>query len=197
MSQPLSIDPKTSALLLMDFQGFVLDNFLTPAAAAEVVGNASKLLRASRAVDMLTIHVTVAFRPGYPEISPGNKLFTYLKESGLVTPGSGGTEIHKDLTPLELEPVVAKHRIGAFTGTDLERLLRANGIETLVLAGVTTTGVVLSTVRQAFDLDYQMVIASDGCTDPDEQTHVVLIEKVISQHAAVQLTADIEAALKS
>lgn len=197
MSQPpLSINPKTSALLLMDFQGFVLDNFLPPAAATEVVSNASKLLAASRAAGMMTIHIIVAFRPGYPEISPRNKLFSYLKESGLVVPDSDGMKIHESLTPRDSEPVVAKHRIGAFTGTDLERMLRAQGIETLILAGVTTAGVVLSTARQAFDLDYDIVVASDGCTDPDVPVHVVLIDKVLSQHARVMPTAEVERALQ-
>ncbi|AFT86275.1 hypothetical protein BUPH_06818 [Paraburkholderia phenoliruptrix BR3459a] len=68
----------------MDFQGFVLNNFLTPTAAAEVVSGAAKLLDAARANNMLTIHVTVDFRPGYPEISPRNKLFSYLKDNGVV-----------------------------------------------------------------------------------------------------------------
>jgi len=192
-----SIDPKTSALLLMDFQGFLLDNFLAPEAAADVVDNASTLLNASRAVNMLTIHITVAFRTGYPEISSRNSLFSQLKESGLVAPDSDGVKIHKNLTPRASEPIVAKHRIGAFTGTDLEQLLRAQRIETLVLAGVTTSGVVLTTVRQAFDLDYNLVVASDGCTDPDEPVHALLVEKVLSQHATIASTNEIEKAIQS
>lgn len=196
MAQPISLNPKTSALLLMDFQRFVLDNFLSPAVATEVVNNASKLLRAARAINMLTIHVTVSFRPGYPEIGSRNALFLQLKESGLVAPGSDGTNIHASLAPQDSEPVVAKHRVGAFTGTDLERLLRAQDIQTLVIAGATTAGVVLSTVRQAFDLDYDIVVASDGCADPDEQVHAVLLEKVLSQHSRVALSSDIEAALR-
>ncbi|AOJ84825.1 cysteine hydrolase [Burkholderia savannae] len=196
MSQTLALDPKTSALLLMDFQGFVLDNFVTPAAAADVVSHASTLLASARAADVLTIHVAVTFRPGYPEICPHNKLFSRLKDSGLVAPGGDGAKIYANLAPRDLEPVIAKHRVGAFMATDLERLLRANGITTLVLAGVTTGGVVLSTVRQAFDLDYELVVASDGCTDPDEQVHTVLIEKVLSQHATIASTAEIAGALK-
>ncbi|RDV00677.1 cysteine hydrolase family protein [Trinickia dinghuensis] len=189
MSLPLSIDPHTSALLLMDFQSFVLDNFLPPTAASEVVSNASKLLGAARKVDMLTIHVTVGFRPGYPEISPRNKLFSGLKKNGMAALGSESTKIDSRLSPLNSEPVVVKHRIGAFSCTDLERLLRARGIDTLILAGVTTAGVVLSTVRQAFDLDYALVVASDGCMDPDEQAHAFVIERVLPQHANV-LSAD-------
>ena len=67
--------------------------------------------------------------------------------------GSEGAAIHPAAAAREGEPIVVKHRISPFVGTDLETLLRANGIDTLVLAGVHTSGVVLSTVRHAGDLD--------------------------------------------
>ena len=196
MLSTLSINTKKSVLLLMDFQGFVLDNFLTPTAAIEVVSKAKRLLEAARAAEMMVIHIIVTFRPGYPEISPRNKLFMSLKESGLLAPGSDGMQIHPALTPRDSEPIVAKHRVGSFTGTDLERLLRASGIDTLIVAGVTTAGVVLSTVRQAFDLDYEIMIVNDGCVDPDEQVHAVVIGKLLSQHAQITLTRDVETALQ-
>lgn len=195
MSESLSIDAKKSVLLLMDFQNFVLDNFVARDAADKAIHNASTLLEASRAASMLTVHVNVGFRPGYPEISSRNKLFTMLKGSGLITPGSEATKIHSKLAPLETEPVVVKHRIGAFSGTDLERILRAQDIDTLILAGVTTSGVVLSTARQAFDLDVNLVVAGDACVDSEEQVHAVLLERVISQHALIASSAQLEAAL--
>lgn len=195
MSEPLSINHQTSALMLMDFQGFVLNNFLPEAIAADVVSNAAGLLEAARTVGMPVIHVMVSFRPGYPEISPRNTLFSRLKDSGMVASGSDDTKIHLALAPKDLEPVVAKHRVGAFTGTDLERLLRAKGVETLVLAGVTTAGVVLSTVRQAFDLDYNLIVASNGCADADREVHAILLAKVISQHAAVLTIEEIKTAI--
>lgn len=70
-------------------------------------------------------------------------------------------------------------------------VLRTQGIETLILAGVTTSGVILSTVSQAFDLDYRLVIASDCCADPDHDTHVFLLEKILSQHAVVTSSSKI------
>ncbi len=87
MPEPLSIDPKKTALLLMDFQGFILKNFLPEGAATAVVSHAAKLLAAARASDMRVVHITVTFRPGYPEISPRNGLFSWLKDSG---PGGAG-----------------------------------------------------------------------------------------------------------
>ena len=90
-----------------------------------------------------------------------------------------------------------KHRIGAFTSTDLDRILRAQDIETLVLAGVTTGGVVLSTLRQAFDLDYQMIVAADACEDKDSEVHTALIERIFPQHAALLNTEQIAVVMNS
>ncbi|AFT86268.1 Isochorismatase family protein YecD [Paraburkholderia phenoliruptrix] len=104
-------------------------------------------------------------------------------------------KIHSSLTPRDNEPVVVKHRIGAFNGTDLDLLLRARGIETLIVSGVTTGGVVLSTVRQAFDLDYDLVVVTNACTDPDEQAHALLIDKILSGQASMTRAEDVEKVL--
>ena len=77
-----------------------------------------------------------------------------------------------------------KHRVTPFVGTDLETLLRANGIDTLGLAGVHTSGVVLSTVRHAGDLDYRSIVARDCCADPDAAVHAMLLDIVIAKQAA-------------
>jgi len=74
--------------------------------------------------------------------------------------------------------VVTKRRVSAFTGSDLEVVLRADGMDRLVLAGIATSGVVLSTLRQAADLDYRLTVLADGCLDADPEVHRVLTEKV-------------------
>ena len=84
----------------------------------------------------------------------------------MLVAGSEGAAIHPAAAAREGEPIVVKHRISPFVGTDMETLLRANGIDTLVLAGVHTSGVVLSTVRHAGDLDYRLVVVRDCCADP-------------------------------
>ena len=80
--------------------------------------------------------------------------------------GSEGAAIHPAAAVRKGEPIVVTHHISPFVGTDLETLLRASGINTLVLAGVRTSGVVLSAVRHAGDLDYRMVVVRDCCADP-------------------------------
>src|SRR6266516_7528180 len=74
-------------------------------------------------------------------------------------------------------------------GSDLAVLLTAGNIGTLVLAGAATSGVVLSTVRQAADLDYRLTVLSDGCLDPDPEVHRVLTGKVFPRQASVATAA--------
>jgi nicotinamidase-related amidase len=81
--------------------------------------------------------------------------------------------------------VVVKKRVSAFAGSDLEVLLRAAEVDTLALAGIATSGVVLSTLRQAADLDYRLTVLADGCLDGDDEVHRVLTEKVFPRQAEV------------
>lgn len=75
--------------------------------------------------------------------------------------------------------------MSAFSGGDLDVVLRARAIDSLVLTGIATSGAVLSTLRQAADLDFDLTVLSDGCADPDDEVHRVLIEKVFPSQAQV------------
>jgi nicotinamidase-related amidase len=86
--------------------------------------------------------------------------------------------------------VVSKRRVSAFAGSDLDMVLRAGGLHSLVLAGIATSGVVLSTLRQAADLDYRLTVLADGCLDADPGVHQVLLEKVFPRQAEVVSIAD-------
>jgi nicotinamidase-related amidase len=94
-------------------------------------------------------------------------------------------KIHPDLAPRPGEIIAVKRRISAFTGSDLEVVLRAFGIQHLVLTGISTSGVVLSTVREAADNDYRISVLSDGCADADDEVHRVLTTKVFPRQADV------------
>lgn len=185
MTGPLSIDPRSSALLVMDYQIDVLEKFMAPADPSEVLSVLPKLLAAARSASMLVIYVGVSFRPGYPEISPRNPTFSVIGQSGLLQAGSPGAQTHPAVAPIKGEPVVTKHRVSAFGGTDLQTILQSRAVETLVLAGVHTSGVVLSTLRQAFDLDYRILVAGDCCADPDREVHDMLLSRVFPRQATV------------
>lgn len=127
--------------------------------------------------------MVVGFRTGYPEISSRNKAFGAIRERGFAD--ESATRIHTEVEPRPGEVVVTKRRVSAFAGSDLDVVLRAGRIEHLVLTGIATSGVVLSTLRQAADLDYQLTVLADGCLDGDAGVHQVLLQKVFPRQAAV------------
>jgi len=140
---------------------------------------------------MLVVQVQVGFRPGLPEMSSRNKLLGAIKSSKPhqeFFQGSSGA-IHPTLGPEPDDIILTKHRVSAFVGTDLEMLLRANEIETIVLFGIATSGVVLSTLLQASDADYRLVVIADCCADRDMELHTALLERLFPTRAEV-LTAE-------
>jgi nicotinamidase-related amidase len=193
MTSPLAIDAKTSALLVMDFQTAVVD--MVPADKDALLARTADLVEVARRSGMRVIYVVVGFRAGYPEVSPRNQSFGPIRESGRFAEGSAGTEVHPAVAPKPGDVVVTKHRVSAFMGTDLDMVLRANGIEMLVLAGIATSGVVLSTLRHAADSDYRLVVVEDCCADRDPEVHRVLVEKVFVRQATVVKAAAVVGAL--
>jgi nicotinamidase-related amidase len=194
MGDKSTFDPRTSALLLMDFQTMVVEGYATDKEA--LLGRTAEVLKAARAARMLIIYIVVGFRAGYPEVSDRNMSFGAIKKSGRFGASGAGTEIHPQLAPQGDEVVVTKHRVGAFPGTDLDMILRSNDIETLIMTGIATSGVVLSTVRSAADADYRLVIVGDCCSDTDAEVHRVLIEKVFARQGIIASAKDVVAALQ-
>lgn len=176
----------SSALLVMDVQRGIVERF---------AGDPEYLLRLRGAIEvahragMPVIYVVVRFRDGHPEISRRNKSFGAITRGGGFVDTDSATEIHPEIAPRDGDIVVTKRRVSAFAGSDLEVVLRSGEIDTLVLAGIATSGVVLSTVRQAADLDYRLVVLGDGCLDADPEVHRVLTEKVFPRQADV-MTVD-------
>jgi nicotinamidase-related amidase len=195
MPDLLSLDPKTSALLVMDFQTAVVGMIATGKEA--LLLRTSKLIEAARGAGIRIIFIVVGFRAGYPEVSSRNQSFGPIRESGRFAEGSAGTEVHPAVAPKPSDIVVTKHRVSAFAGTDLDMILRANGIEMLILAGIATSGVVLSTVRHAADADYRVVVIEDCCADRDPEVHRVLMEKVFARQTTVVRAEAVVGALGS
>ena len=194
VKRELSIDRGRTAVLIMDYENQIL-GMLPEKTQAAVLDNASAILKQARQAHLPIIYVVVRFRDGYPEVSRQNKRFAGLKESGRLREGTPGAEIHARVAPQPGDIVVTKRRVGAFSTTDLESILRANNISTLAMFGISTSGVVLSTVRWAADMDYQLVVVSDACADMDDEVHRVLTEKVLSAQATVVYTQEFTKAL--
>jgi nicotinamidase-related amidase len=167
-----------TALLVMDFQEGIVERFGDTAVLDRVAG----AIAAARRAQMPVIYVKVDFRPGFPEISPHNRAFAQVAGSGFL---GEKARVHPAVTPQPEDVEVTKRRVSAFTGSDLEVVLRSRGVTTLVLAGIATSGVVLSTLREAADRDYELVVLSDCCADGDPEVHRVLLEKVFPRQAEV------------
>jgi nicotinamidase-related amidase len=182
----------STALLIMDVQQGIVDRFGSDDGYLSRLATA---IAAARAAGVVVGYVTIGFRPGYPEVSDRNKSFGAIAGSGRFTDGDPGTAIPAAVAPAPGEAVVIKRRVSAFTGSDLDVLLRARGTDHLVLAGIATSGVVLSTLRQAADLDYRLTVLADGCLDADPEVHQVLLGKVFPRQAEVTTIADWTAGL--
>jgi nicotinamidase-related amidase len=183
----LVLDHGRTAVLVMDYQNDIV-KMLPEKVQGPLLDRAGAILKSAREAHLPVIYVVVRFRSGYPEVNPGNKRFQVVKELGLVKEGTPGAEVHAKVAPQVGDVVVTKRRVGAFSTTDLESILRANNISTLVMFGISTSGVVLSTVRWAADMDYQLVVVSDACADLDDEVHRVLTEKVFPGQANVVST---------
>jgi len=180
------IYPAHSVLLSMDCQNGIVSIY-TKADRDAFLARAASVLTHARSTGMKVIHVQVGFRPGLPEVSSRNLLFGSIKSSEQhqkLFQGALG-EIPASIAPKEGEIVITKHRVSAFAGTDLEMILRANEIDTLVLFGIATSGVVLATLVDASDADFRLAVIKDCCADLDPALHDCLITRFFPSRAAV------------
>ena len=197
METQFSFNFAHTALLAMDCQSGIVSIYAQP--QEEFLSRAASVLAAARKTGMKVIHVQVGFRPGLPEVSSHNKLFAAMKanpQHQQLFQGPAGA-IHAALGPEPADIVVTKHRVSAFTGTDLEMLLRAGEIDTLVLFGIATSGVVLSTLSDAFDYDFRVFVIADCCADRDAELHRVLVGKLFPARGEVLSAADFVRACES
>jgi nicotinamidase-related amidase len=184
-TQLLSLDTAHTALLSMDLQTAIVSIYTK--GDSDLIRRAAAVLKEAREHRLSVIHVEVGFRPGFPEISLRNPLLSAIKNSvqhQQLFQGAAGA-IHSAVEPQQEDILITKHRISAFTGTDLDMILRARDIDTLILFGIATSGVVLSTLLHASDADYRLIVVKDCCADLDPEVHGCLVEKVFPRLATV------------
>ena len=175
-------DTQNTALLVMDMQVGIVAMLPN---AATVIANVGKAIAHARERKIPVIYVVVGFRQGAPEISGNNKGFAASKERFAGVDMNAFMTVHTDLAPRDGEITVTKRRVSAFAGSDLEVVLRSFGIQHMVLTGIATSGVVLSTTREAADKDYKITILPDCCAEGDEEVLRVLTTKVFPRQADV------------
>jgi nicotinamidase-related amidase len=180
-------DPAHTALLLVDMQR----DFIDPDGLFGELGvdlamydssrpRLAALLAEARQSGALVIHIKNTALPERMSDSPAQIRFNLRMHENArsdgppllyTVPGTPGHEFVEEFQPIAGELVVNKYRSSAFWGTNLELLLRSNGVETVVIGGCTTEGCVESTARDAMFNDHYVVIASDCVASDDPAQH--------------------------
>lgn len=187
------IDPAHSILLVMDYQNGIigrLDN------ADELLSAMADAIASARSKGLSIGYVRVALaEEDYSAVPAHNAAFRAMADQRLMNAQAPETQVHELVAPKIGDIVVRKKRVGAFSTTDLDSQLKARGITTIILAGISTSGVLLSTVRDAADKDYRVIVLSDLSADPDPQVHQMLMEKVFPRQAKVMTWLELESRL--
>mgnify|MGYP003578101364 CR=1 FL=1 len=172
-----------TALLVMDVQENLLEKCERK---QELLQSLSKAIGKARSANIPIIYVTLVFRKGYPEISQKNKFFYMVKEAGTsFIDLQQAAKFDPSIPPKEGDIIVNKLRGSAFAGTDLEVILKNLNVQHLVLTGFETSGVILSTVRQAADMDYGLTVLKDCCVDREDDMGVFIMERILPRQADI------------
>lgn len=168
-----------TAVLVMHYQNDVLD--LWPSERSRLVGNTKKLCDVARDSGTPVYFLQLRFEPGYPGIPARNLMESNLAKTGKFT----NDVIAPELGVTAADHVVIGRRISAFYNTDLEQHLDRTGVDTLILAGVQSAGVVLSTIAYASDADYRIFTVKDCCYDPDTVLHEHLFKTAFKTRSEI------------
>jgi nicotinamidase-related amidase len=177
-----------TALLVMDMQVGVIESL--PGDHTAMLQTTGRTVAAARAAGVPVIYVVAEFREGYPEISERSGVMARLRGSNRLLAGAPDTAVHPAVGPEPGDLTVVKRRRSAFLGSELEVLLRARDVRRLVLTGVMTSAVVLTTLTAAVDLDFELVVLRDCCADRDPALHEVLVTQLFPKYAEVTTSAD-------
>ncbi|HEX4752052.1 MAG TPA: cysteine hydrolase [Solirubrobacterales bacterium] len=189
-NETAKLDPKRTALLVMDYQPAILERVDDPDALTAGASAAIDTLReAGATIGYVRVGFTDEDMEAMPEGAPMGRVRQMPRD--FIHAEAPGTQVDERVAPGDGDIVVRKVRVGSFGTTDLDEQLRARGVDTLVLAGISTSGVLLSTVRDAHDRDYSLYVLADASADPDAEVHEFLVEKIFPRQAEVIDVADL------
>lgn len=174
---------RRSAFLLLDFQVGIGDQPYAKTAAQ----SATHAVATARSAGVLVVYSKLQFRENYIDVSPRNRFFITYKDGNKLP--QGASRLIPSLSPVASEIVVNKPRFSAFSGGDLHAVLRSQGINHLVMGGVSTGGVVLTTFCEAVDQDFGLTVLRDVCADPSSELNEQLMSKLFPRSAEM-LTTD-------
>lgn len=189
---------KKKALLMLDFLNEIIHpegvyaqmGYLQQVQENAVVRHAAEALKGARAAQIPVVHVMVGFSENYVECPNGSEVFDLARNDRLLRFNTWSTDIVEELTPLPMENIIRKHRVDPFYQTNLELTLRSLGVDTLVLAGVSTEFVVLATTISAHDRGFHVIVLEDAVAAVNNVKHLAALE-VISSIAHLQKTTQL------
>jgi nicotinamidase-related amidase len=185
--------PDSTAFLFLDYEVGAMAFLPDSSATTTFLNQSLSWLQAVRAASKYgptqIMFSRVEFRPGYPEISCQNKQFAFLPQTNLFIEGTPSAQFFPTMQPTVNETLFDKRRVSAAYNSDLLTLLDSQCIGTVVLAGIETSGVILSTTRQLADMDFVIYIVQDAVIDPNSTVNEVLLDSVLSSQATI-LTID-------
>jgi maleamate amidohydrolase len=179
-----AIVPAQTALVVMHYQTDILGLF--PSVAPALLANTRSLCDAARAKGVSVYFANLRFSPGYPEVSPLNRNGQGIKRLGLFLDDRTAPELGQQAG----EPLVIAHRASVFFGTGLEEQLARQAIDSLIMVGIASTGVVLSSVAYASDADFRLYTVKDCCYDPDQVVHEHLFSTAFDSRTTVLSLAE-------
>ncbi|MFB7185802.1 cysteine hydrolase family protein [Streptomyces sp. NPDC056230] len=193
-----ALDPARTALLVMDYQPAMLALLPEGGDREALLGRVEGAIADVRAHGGTIAYVRVGFTEAdWDAIPAANKSFAPLARHRVMHHEDPAAAVHERLAPRDGDITVRKIRHGGLSTTDLDQRLRERGITTLVVSGISTSGVVLSTVIDAADRDYRLYVLSDGVADPDTEVHDVLLHRVLPARAHIIDTAELHTLLRA
>ena len=179
MNDQLTLDPKTTAMIIQDLQNDVIseggafagDGGYDHAQSQNVVENVARLAAAARSVGVPVIHVHYVVDPGAPGTKLNAGLYRAVKESNALVRGTWGAAAAPGVEPQEGDLVVEKMRTSAFYNTRLMTLLQGFGTEAVIVTGAWTHMSIEHTARYGADAGYRMIVISDACSSINDEWH--------------------------
>ena len=189
----LELDPRRTAVLLLDFQNDLVD--ATPNVET-VLKNVQSVLDAARDRNAPVVYITVSFTEGYTDAPvKTHPLYQMVSENRMVLAAGSGAEIHASVSPKQDELVLNKTGVDPFVTTRLAQHLKILDADTIVVMGLWTNAAVESTTRTAADMGYRVVVVRDACASNSDENHEFSMSNVMPMFATVVNTAEVRQAL--
>ena len=190
MPKALSLVPATTALVLIDLQHGIVAMPVQPVPGHEVVTRCASLAEAFRQAGAPVIYVRVLLTE-----MVAMTVDSPMHDPSAPPPPPVASELVPEAGHRDGDILVTKRQWGAFTGTELDQLLRRRGIQTIVLGGIATNLGVESTARAAIELDYDVVFAEDAMASVSAEAHLFAVETMFPFMGCVRRCEEIKTAL--